>query len=157
MLRGADNNKDQTYFLCQVSQDALRHSMFPIGHMEKHEVREIAERMKLISVAEKKDSTGICFIGERNFKEFLKNYLPSQDVCTAKFRYRQPDNDVILRFVDETTVFLRYPQMVSAVTAGQEAVFYQREECLGGGVIEDVFKEGISLQHRITGRVGDGK
>lgn len=79
MLRGADNNKDQTYFLCQVSQDALRHSMFPIGHMEKHEVREIAERMKLISVAEKKDSTGICFIGERNFKEFLKNYLPSQD------------------------------------------------------------------------------
>ena len=74
MLRGADNNKDQTYFLCQVSQDALRHSMFPIGHMEKQEVREIAERMELNSVAEKKDSTGICFIGERNFKEFLKNY-----------------------------------------------------------------------------------
>ena len=67
MLRGADNNKDQTYFLCQVSQDALRHSMFPIGHMEKQEVREIAERMELNSVAEKKDSTGICFIGERNF------------------------------------------------------------------------------------------
>ena len=188
MLRGADNNKDQTYFLCQVSQDALRHSMFPIGHMEKQEVREIAERMELNSVAEKKDSTGICFIGERNFKEFLKNYLPSRDgdimdiktlevvgrhsgvlyytigqrkglgiggnrgpwfvvgkdvqknilyvtngsesdwlhsdscivsgvnwfsserpqgdyVCTAKFRYRQPDNDVILRFIDETTVF----------------------------------------------------
>lgn len=240
MLRGADNNKDQTYFLCQVSQDALRHTIFPIGHLNKHEVREIAERMNLKSVAEKKDSTGICFIGERNFREFLQNYLPSKDgdivdietlevvgrhagvlyytigqrkglgiggnkgpwfvvgkdvkknilyvtngsesewlfsdscivsgvnwldrtrpegdyKCTAKFRYRQKDNDVTIRFIDETTVFVRYPQLVSSVTSGQEAVFYQDEVCLGGGVIEDVFKDGDSLQHRILRRVDNGK
>lgn len=240
MLRGADKNKDQTYFLCQVSEDALRHTIFPIGHLNKHEVREIAERMNLKSVAEKKDSTGICFIGERNFREFLQNYLPckegdivdietldvvgrhsgvlyytigqrkglgiggnkgpwfvvGKDVkknilyvtngsesewlysdscivsgvnwldsnkpasdykCTAKFRYRQKDNDVIIRFIDDTTVFVRYPQLVSSVTSGQEAVFYQNEVCLGGGVIEDVFKNGNSLQHRISRRIASGK
>lgn len=239
LLRGADNNKDQTYFLCQISKDALRHALFPIGQMEKHEVREIADRMHLDSVSKKKDSTGICFIGERNFKEFLQNYLPSKDgdivdietldkvgehigvlyytigqrkglgiggnrgpwfvvgkdveknilyvtngdesdwlftdsclvsgvnwlgverpledyVCTAKFRYRQPDNDVVLRFIDDTTVYVRYEQGVSSVTSGQEAVFYQGEVCLGGGVIEDVFKNGISLQHRINRRIADG-
>ena len=79
LLRGADNNKDQTYFLCQMPKEALRHTLFPIGNLEKHEVREIAEKLALESVATKKDSTGICFIGERNFREFLKNYLPSQD------------------------------------------------------------------------------
>ena len=239
LLRGADNNKDQTYFLCQISKEALRHAIFPIGQMEKHEVREIADRMHLDSVSKKKDSTGICFIGERNFKEFLQNYLPSKDgdivdietldkvgehigvlyytigqrkglgiggnrgpwfvvgkdveknilyvtngdesdwlftdsclvsgvnwlgaerpltdyVCTAKFRYRQPDNDVVLRFIDDTTVYVRYDQGVSSVTSGQEAVFYQGEVCLGGGVIEDVFKQGISLQHRINRRIADG-
>lgn len=236
MLRGADNDKDQTYFLCQISRNALSHAIFPIGNMKKHEVREIAEKMQLKSVAKKKDSTGICFIGERNFRDFLQNYLPSKDgniidigtleivgqhvgvlyytigqrkglgiggnkgpwfvvgkdveknilyvangnesdwlfttsciisnvnwlplnkpksdyVCTAKFRYRQVDNDVILQFVDDSTILLRYEQGVSSVTCGQEAVFYQGEECLGGGVIEDVFKNGISLQNRINRRL----
>lgn len=240
LLRGADNNKDQTYFLCQISQEALQHTIFPIGHMEKHEVREIAEKMQLASVATKKDSTGICFIGERNFREFLQNYLPCQDgdiinietlevlgrhhgvlyytigqrkglgiggnlgpwfvvgkdveknelyvtngdesdwlytdscivsgvnwfspdkptgelACTAKFRYRQSDNDVTLYFVDETTVYVRYPQGVSSVTCGQEAVFYNQEVCLGGGVIEDVFHNGESMQHKISWRIADGK
>lgn len=232
MLRGADNNKDQTYFLCQMPKEALAHTLFPIGNLEKHEVREIAEREALFSVSKKKDSTGICFIGERNFRDFLKNYIPSQDgdivdietlevlgrhcgvmyytigqrkglgiggtkgpwfvvgknvqknilyvtngdesdwlytnscivsgvnwfpneipegevACTAKFRYRQKDHAVTLRFIDKTTVFLTYPQGVSSVTCGQEAVFYQQEECLGGGVIEDVFKDGESMQQRI--------
>lgn len=240
LRRGADNNKDQTYFLCQISKEALSHAIFPIGHMEKHEVREIADRMHLDSVSKKKDSTGICFIGERNFREFLQNYLPSKDgdivdietlrkvgehigvlyytigqrkglgiggnrgpwfvvgkdveknilyvtngdesdwlitnscivsgvnwlgkerpqgayACTAKFRYRQPDNDVEIRFIDDTTVYVRYQQGISSVTCGQEAVFYQGEICLGGGVIEDVFKDGISMAHRITRRVADGQ
>ena len=79
LLRGRDNNKDQTYFLCQVSQDALQSTLFPIGNLKKSEVRAIAESLELDTVMKKKDSTGICFIGERNFKEFLQNYLPSKD------------------------------------------------------------------------------
>lgn len=236
LLRGVDNNKDQTYFLCQIPQDSLAHTLFPIGNLEKHEVREIAQRLNLDSVSTKKDSTGICFIGERNFKEFLQNYLPSQDgdivdietldtvghhvgvlyytigqrkglgiggskgpwfvvgkdvaknilyvtngnesdwlytdscivtgvnwfsgcipsgdlACSAKFRYRQSDHDVILRFIDKSTVFLRYEQGVSSVTCGQEAVFYDHEVCLGGGVIEDVFMNGERLQSKIDHRV----
>ncbi|TGB04214.1 tRNA 2-thiouridine(34) synthase MnmA [Halobacillus salinus] len=77
MLRGVDNNKDQTYFLNQLSQDVLAKVMFPLGHLEKKEVRQIAEENDL-ATAKKKDSTGICFIGERNFKEFLSEYLPAQ-------------------------------------------------------------------------------
>lgn len=236
LLRGADDNKDQTYFLCQMPKEALAHTLFPIGDMEKPEVRKIADYLALDSVSKKKDSTGICFIGERNFRDFLKNYLPCQDgdiidietlehvgrhigvlyytigqrkglgiggtkgpwfvvgknvetnvlyvtngdesdwlytdsclvsgvnwfpkdkpigeyPCTAKFRYRQKDNDVILRFIDETTVFLSYPQGVSSVTCGQEAVFYCEEECLGGGVIEEVFKNKESLSNRINEKV----
>ncbi len=77
MLRGADNGKDQTYFLSQLSQEQLQKTMFPLGHLQKPQVREIAERAGL-ATAKKKDSTGICFIGERNFKQFLGQYLPAQ-------------------------------------------------------------------------------
>ncbi|MGX7329278.1 tRNA 2-thiouridine(34) synthase MnmA [Enterococcus bulliens] len=77
MLRGVDNNKDQTYFLSQLSQAQLAKTMFPLGGMEKKEVREIAERAGL-ATAKKKDSTGVCFIGEKNFKQFLSNYLPAK-------------------------------------------------------------------------------
>ena len=77
LLRAVDNNKDQTYFLCQMPVEALKNTLFPIGEMKKEEVRAIALKLGL-DVATKKDSTGICFIGERNFREFLKNYLPSK-------------------------------------------------------------------------------
>ncbi|MYL72021.1 tRNA 2-thiouridine(34) synthase MnmA [Halobacillus litoralis] len=77
MLRGVDHNKDQTYFLNQLSQEVLSKVMFPLGHLEKKEVRAIAAEHGL-ATAKKKDSTGICFIGERNFKEFLSEYLPAQ-------------------------------------------------------------------------------
>ncbi|PMU58235.1 tRNA 2-thiouridine(34) synthase MnmA, partial [Pseudomonas sp. GP01-A3] len=75
MLRGIDSNKDQTYFLNQLGQDQLSKVMFPLGEYTKPEIRKIAEEANL-ATAKKKDSTGICFIGERNFKEFLSNYLP---------------------------------------------------------------------------------
>ena len=223
MLRGVDSNKDQTYFLCQLNQSQLQSSLFPIGHMTKPEVRKLAEDLKL-PVAHKKDSTGICFIGERDFREFLKNYIPAKagkmvdietnqvvgqhqgimyytigqrkglgiggagdawfvvgkkydenilyvcqgdqnqwlmsegalitDVnwissqkpqgdydCTAKFRYRQKDNDVSVRFIDENTLFVTFKQPVKAVTPGQAAVFYDGDVCLGGGTIEKVYKD----------------
>ncbi len=76
LLRAIDQNKDQTYFLSQLSKDQLKNVLFPIGNLVKSEVRDIALKYGLIT-AQKKDSTGICFIGERNFRNFLKNYLPN--------------------------------------------------------------------------------
>lgn len=239
LLRGEDDNKDQTYFLCQISQESLRHAYFPIGELQKSEVRKIAQELALSSVSTKKDSTGICFIGERNFRQFLQNYLPSKDgdivdistkqvlgrhvgvlyytigqrkglgiggtmgpwfvigkdveknvlyvcneaeeewlysdsclvsginwisqnipsgayACSAKFRYRQKDQKITLRFLDEKTAFVQFIQPVSSVTCGQEAVFYENEICLGGGVIEQVFSDGISMQDKIEKALANG-
>lgn len=223
LLRGIDENKDQTYFLSQVTKEQLQHVLFPIGDMEKPKVREIAQEYGLIT-ARKKDSTGICFIGERNFTHFLENYLPNQpgevrdietgnkvgdhiglmyytigqrrglniggnkermfvvgkdlnknilyvsygkneylmsdaclidtvnfnsskrpEKCTAKFRYRQPDNEVSLEYFEDGTILVKYPQMVSAVTPGQACVLYLGEQCLGGGLIKEVYKQGKKL------------
>ena len=77
LLRGVDNNKDQTYFLSRIGQKALSKSLFPIGELEKSKVREIAEKNELYT-AKKKDSTGVCFIGERDFDAFLDKYLLSK-------------------------------------------------------------------------------
>lgn len=234
LLRAADQNKDQTYFLAQIPQNALARTLFPLGNLNKPEVREIAEKLALDSVSHKKDSTGICFIGERNFREFLSNYLPAKEgnivdidtgtvlgrhqgvlyytlgqrkgmnitgfkgpwfvcgkdvernilyVChtdhrdwlnsdsclvdqinwicedissipenlTVKFRYRQADIPVRIRInpekPDEAMVY--YPQLSSAVTAGQEAVFYNNEQCLGGGIIENVYRNEEDLTDKI--------
>ncbi|NCB33930.1 MAG: tRNA 2-thiouridine(34) synthase MnmA, partial [Erysipelotrichia bacterium] len=70
-----DRNKDQSYFLAQINRNVLPDILFPLGDIEKPQVRRIAQELSL-SIAEKKDSTGICFIGERNFRQFLSNYLP---------------------------------------------------------------------------------
>ncbi|MBO8427645.1 MAG: tRNA 2-thiouridine(34) synthase MnmA [Firmicutes bacterium] len=78
LYKAKDKNKDQTYFLSQISLEQLKSCYFPLGDYLKEEVREIAHKLDLESVEDKKDSTGICFIGERNFKEFLKNYLPAK-------------------------------------------------------------------------------
>ena len=73
--KAADLNKDQSYFLAQVDKKALDKCLFPLGDIDKTEVRRLAHELDLV-IADKKDSTGICFIGERNFREFLKNYIP---------------------------------------------------------------------------------
>ena len=78
LKRSHDVNKDQTYFLSFLSQEQLENVIFPLGDIDKSEVRRIALEHGL-KTATKKDSTGICFIGERNFKNFLKNYLPCQE------------------------------------------------------------------------------
>ena len=77
LLKGRDNNKDQSYFLSAVHEDKLRHTLFPLGDVEKAQVRERAARAGLIT-HDKKDSTGICFIGERRFRDFLQRYIPAQ-------------------------------------------------------------------------------
>ncbi|WP_413191374.1 tRNA 2-thiouridine(34) synthase MnmA [Psychrobacter sp. AT9] len=83
LLRGLDNNKDQSYFLHAVGGDKIAKTLFPVGELEKPVVRQIAEEHDL-ATAKKKDSTGICFIGERRFKDFLQQYLPAQkgDIVT---------------------------------------------------------------------------
>jgi len=89
LLRGIDTNKDQSYFLYTLNQHQLSHSLFPLGELEKPRVREIAHQLSLVT-HDKKDSTGICFIGERRFKDFLARYLPAQPG-----EIQTPDGEVI--------------------------------------------------------------
>lgn len=222
LIRAFDQNKDQTYFLSQLREDQLKNVMFPIGNIDKKEVRRIALEQDL-ATANKKDSTGICFIGERHFNEFLSNYLPAMPgdmkkldgtymkahqglmnytigqrkglgiggtkedsgawyvvgkdlttntlyvepdfnhphlfsdeaiitdviwrgpkidgLMTAKFRYRQMDHQVEVIWVDQTTIKVKYPQKVRAVTPGQVCAFYQKEVCVGSGFISEVFMD----------------
>ena len=77
LIKGKDNNKDQSYFLYTLGQEQLRRTLFPVGELDKPHVRQIADELNL-HVHDKKDSTGICFIGERNFRNFLGEYLPAK-------------------------------------------------------------------------------
>lgn len=224
LLRGLDSNKDQTYFLNTLGQHQLSKALFPIGHLPKAQVRKIALEAGL-PTATKKDSTGICFIGERDFKTFLSGYLPAKPgemqtlageikgrhdglmyytfgqrhglgiggsgtgepwfvvgkdlernilfveqgfhhaslysdglyasdllfvsrkpqpevfTCTAKFRYRQPDQGVTvyMRSNDSCQVVFDEPQR--AITPGQAVVFYQGDACMGGGIIDSSYTE----------------
>ena len=221
LLRGEDAGKDQSYFLAGLTHKQLERVVFPIGDLQKTEVRAIAKAQGFTN-ALKKDSTGVCFIGERNFKQFLMQYLPAQrgDIvdergkkigthdglmyytlgqrrglgiggrsdgtgeswfvigkdldrnllivqqgehdelfstsldanvvnwiageapsetfsCTAKFRYRQPDQGVHVTVTGEGA-HVRFDQPQRAVTPGQWVVFYQGDLCLGGGPIDTV-------------------
>ncbi|WP_135555000.1 tRNA 2-thiouridine(34) synthase MnmA [Paenibacillus cymbidii] len=229
LLRAIDGNKDQTYFLHALNQYQLSKAMFPLGQLTKPQVREIAAAAGL-ATAKKKDSTGVCFIGERNFKQFLSQYLPAQpgdmrtydgelkgrhdglmyytlgqrqglgiggsgtgepwfvadkDLatntlyvvqgetderlyatsliadgvswtsgaapvmparCSAKFRYRQPDQGVTVEPLDEPAsgagmrVRVVFDKPQKAITPGQAVVFYDGDVCLGGGTIDRVEK-----------------
>ncbi|MGM0833016.1 tRNA 2-thiouridine(34) synthase MnmA [Halomonas qinghailakensis] len=89
LLKGVDSNKDQSYFLHAVPEAAIARTLFPVGELEKPVVRALAEQHDLIT-AKKKDSTGICFIGERRFRDFLQQYLPAQPG-----NIETPEGDVI--------------------------------------------------------------
>lgn len=78
LYKAFDKNKDQSYFLGQISGEQLSHCLFPLANFTKPQVRKMAEDNHLSAVMHKKDSTGVCFIGERNFKQFLNNYLPGK-------------------------------------------------------------------------------
>lgn len=219
LLKAKDQSKDQTYFLNQLSQEQLDGVLFPLGKLDKSEVRKIAVENGLATAA-KKDSTGICFIGERNFRNFLSKYLPAKkgDIittdgkkigehsglmyytlgqrrglniggqkgddggrwfviekdlknnilyvahgseerlyskglilnavnwipfapqenefkCTAKFRYRQPEQGCTVKIKDGF-IQVDFDEKQRAITEGQFAVFYQGDKCIGGGVIE---------------------
>jgi tRNA-specific 2-thiouridylase len=95
LLAGADTNKDQSYFLCQLSQEQLAKSLFPIGELTKPEVREIAAQMELVT-AEKKDSQGLCFIGKVRLPEFLQQKLKAKEGSII-----QIDKDHLVYSIDE--------------------------------------------------------
>ncbi len=232
MMRPKDGNKDQTYFLSQLSQDQIDRVIFPLANLTKPQVREIAKAAGLVT-ATKKDSTGICFIGERNFKKFLSEFLPAKsgkmvtpdgkvvgehaglmyytigqrqglglgstkestdpwfvvgkdlkkneliveqgydskllyatelkasnmsfftgrtdnDVefhCTAKFRYRQADVGVTVKYnAAENNADVFFDEPARAVTPGQALVLYNGEECIGGGYIDCAFQGAKKLQ-----------
>lgn len=216
LAKAVDKNKDQSYFLAYVNKDIFKDVLFPLGEIEKPEVRKIAREYGLVT-ASKKDSTGICFIGERNFTQFLENYLPNipgdivnidtgeilgkhiglmyytigqrrglniggtkdrtfvvkKDLdknilyvavgddnkylysstaiieefnyltdkrpskCTCKFRYRQSDIDINVKYLDNNNLLLSYKGS-KAVTPGQFCVLYDKDICLGGGIIKEV-------------------
>ena len=109
LLKAKDQSKDQTYFLNQLSQEQLDKVLFPLGKLDKSEVRKIAEANGL-ATATKKDSTGICFIGERNFKEFLNNYLPAKqgdivdvvsvlNACCNRFYESRIFTKILIRYI----------------------------------------------------------
>ena len=222
LFKGKDPNKDQSYFLHAVSAEALAETVFPLGELMKGDVRRIA-RDRGLDVYDKKDSTGICFIGERPFREFLATYIPAnpgpmrtpdgdtigeheglmyytlgqrqglhiggihgrpelpwyvvgKDLdenalivaqgehellfsegltatdaswigaapagladglrCKAKVRYRQPDQDCVVRELDEGVIDVRFDDRQRAVAPGQFVVFYDGDLCLGGATID---------------------
>ncbi|MBO4563265.1 MAG: tRNA 2-thiouridine(34) synthase MnmA [Clostridia bacterium] len=221
LLRAADLNKDQTYFLAGLKEHQLDRVLFPVGDLDKKEVRRIAAEAGLATAA-KKDSTGVCFIGERNFKQFLMGFLPAtpgdtvdlsgrvigrhdglmyytigqrrglgiggkdfgtgeswfvvgKDIkrnllivqqgeheelfstsltcesvsfvtrppneerfrCTAKFRYRQPDQGVTVTLTGGGCR-IDFDEPQRAITKGQWAVLYDGDECIGGGEIDGI-------------------
>jgi tRNA-specific 2-thiouridylase len=89
LLKGEDNSKDQSYFLHALSSEVLKKALFPLGKYKKEEIRKIAEEHELITY-DKKDSTGICFIGKRNFKDFIMKYIPPK-----KGVFKTPEGKVI--------------------------------------------------------------
>ena len=228
LIKAIDTNKDQSYFLSGLTNDQLKNVLFPIGDLTKDKVREIAKKINLPN-ALKKDSTGICFIGERHFNEFLSNYLPAKpgpmkrldgtyikdhqglmnytigqrkglgiggtkettnawfvvgkDLKTntlyvepdenhpylfsdktiltdvvwrdkktpgkyhAKFRYRQPDQEVFIEFTNDDKIIVTYPQLIKSITPGQVCAIYDGDVCIGSGFIDEVFYKDNKRQY----------
>nr|WP_262890586.1 tRNA 2-thiouridine(34) synthase MnmA [Flavobacterium undicola] len=149
LLSGVDNNKDQSYFLCQLSQEQLAKSLFPIGELTKPQVREIAAEMELVT-AEKKDSQGLCFIGKVRLPEFLQQKLQPKDGVIVQIDKSNPVYDFAIPqgLPEEETLSLtanpiQYtPQMGKTVGKHQGAHYFtigQRKGLNVGGTAEGLF------------------
>ena len=109
LLAGADTNKDQSYFLCQLSQEQLSKSLFPIGELTKPEVREIATEMELVT-AEKKDSQGLCFIGKVRLPEFLQQKLQTKEGAIIQI----DKNDSVYNLIEQEELSLEEQLIVAS-------------------------------------------
>jgi tRNA-specific 2-thiouridylase len=149
LLAGVDDNKDQSYFLCQLSQEQLAKSLFPIGELTKPQVREIAAKMELIT-AEKKDSQGLCFIGKVRLPEFLQQQLQPKDglifeVDAANDIYSQ--KEINFDSIEEKLAFeaknIQYTPEVAKVVGKHQGAHYftigQRKGLNVGGTKEALF------------------
>ena len=149
LLAGADNNKDQSYFLCQLSQEQLAKSLFPIGELTKPEVREIAAQMDLVT-AEKKDSQGLCFIGKVRLPEFLQQKLQPKEGVIIQIDKNNPvyNLDIPQGLSLEDTLILEakkinyIPEMGKVVGKHQGAHYFttgQRKGLNVGGTTDPLF------------------
>ena len=149
LLAGKDGNKDQSYFLCQLSQGQLAKSLFPIGELTKPEVREIATKLDLVT-AEKKDSQGLCFIGKVRLPDFLQQQLQPKegliyeiDVNNAVYNQEQPDFDSLEeQLTFESTSISYSPENGKVVGKHQGAHYFtigQRKGLNVGGTKEALF------------------
>jgi tRNA-specific 2-thiouridylase len=127
LLRGADPEKDQSYFLHRLTQAQLARTMFPVGDLKKAEVRRIAEEARLPNHA-KKDSTGICFIGERPFRDFLKRYLPREPGPIRTPEGRQVGEHIGLAFY---TIGQRKGIGIGGTSGGDSDAWYVAQKDLG--------------------------
>ncbi|UFH35346.1 tRNA 2-thiouridine(34) synthase MnmA [Flavobacterium acetivorans] len=146
---GADNNKDQSYFLCQLSQEQLSKALFPIGELTKPEVREIAAEMELVT-AEKKDSQGLCFIGKVRLPEFLQQKLQPKEGVIIQIDKNNPvynlqkKDDLALEeeLISASNKIIYSPEMGKVVGKHQGAHYFtvgQRKGLNVGGTAEGLF------------------
>lgn len=154
LIAGEDNNKDQSYFLCQLSQEQLSKAMFPIGHIEKPEVREIARREKMAS-AEKKDSQGICFVGKVDLPVFLQQKLKAKKGKIVEI-LADKAAEIIPQSNDLESISKPYqfsPEMGTEVGTHNGAHFFtvgQRKGLNVGGKAEPLFVIGTDVVKNIV-------
>ncbi|WP_370000483.1 tRNA 2-thiouridine(34) synthase MnmA [Winogradskyella sp.] len=166
LLAGVDNNKDQSYFLCQLSQEQLAKALFPIGELTKPEVREIAKAQDL-TTAEKKDSQGLCFIGKVRLPEFLQQQLKPKEGVIVEVeesfqRYKQPTPEFNSK-ESELAYFAKKPEYVlsdgKVVGKHQGAHYFtkgQRKGLAVGGTKEPLFVIDTDVEENII-YTGQGK
>nr|XP_057933080.1 mitochondrial tRNA-specific 2-thiouridylase 1 isoform X3 [Doryrhamphus excisus] len=176
MYKGADLLKDQTFFLSQISQDALRQTLFPLAGLTKEFVKKMAAEAGFHHVLQKKESMGICFIGERNFENFILE-APSTDhpslfrdtvrtdrfhwitvdpppelarsktmTCNFRFIHQMPLIPCTVTLNMDGSVWISLSQRVRALTPGQFAVLYKGDECLGSGKIIQLGPSEFTIQ-----------
>ncbi len=139
LLAGKDNNKDQSYFLCQVNQEQLSKALFPIGHLEKKEVREIAKQRDLIT-AEKKDSQGLCFIGKVRLPDFLQQQLKPKPGNIVEIASQSEKYDTISTDDVHETVYVESDGEVVGMHQGAHFYTIGQRKGLGvGGKSEPLF------------------
>jgi len=159
LISGADANKDQSYFLCQLTQDQLAKILFPIGHLQKVEVREIARELNLIT-AEKKDSQGLCFIGKVSLPEFLQQQLQTKngDIIEIPYDFYN-DNLAPKTMISQSQKITYNPSDGETVGKHLGAHFFtigQRKGLAVGGTSEPLFVIDTDVVKNIV-YVGQGR